>query len=184
MEKRFDPFNDRTSRDVRNALSTALVNELCGEDGPKLKDTASQWLSRAGDTIYRTYIHQCMATYRNVLTEVNVASITEPRLQAVVLWNARLFFEVHELLESAWHGTEGGERKALKGLIQAAGVFVHRGHGNHKAAEGLARRAMDNLKHPSPYLDFIEDLMPLIESLRQASAAPPRLTAARWAHGL
>ncbi len=181
MAKEFDPFNDRTSRDIRNALSSALVGELCGGDGPSIQDTASQWLANAGAAVYQSYIHQCMTTYHNVIQEVKAASVTEPRLQSVVLWNAKLFFEVHELLESVWHGTDGDERKALKGLIQAAGVFVHRGRGHQKAAQGLARRAITNLRHPSPYLDFIEDLAPLMESLGQPSAPPPKLAPGTWA---
>jgi len=180
MKKKFDPFSDRTSRDIRNALSTALVDELRSARGPKVKDAARQWLSSAGDAAYQTYIYQCLEAYGNVIQAVEAAGFTEPRLQAVLLWNAKLFFEVHELLESVWHGTEGDERKALKGLIQAAGVFVHRGRDNHKAAEGLARHAMDHLRHASPYLDFIEDLAPLIESLQQSSAPPPKLATGMW----
>ena len=180
MEKRFDPFNDRTSRDIRNALSTALVGELSGDGQARVQDVARQWLSKTGDTVYRIYIHQSLESYRNVIREVEAAGTTEPRLQAIFLWNANLFFEVHELLESVWHGTERQERKALKGLIQAAGVFVHRRRNHSKAAEGLARRAIDNLNNASPYLDFIEDLDPLIASLRAPSAPPPRLRPGIW----
>jgi predicted metal-dependent hydrolase len=82
---------------------------------------------------------------------------------------------VHELLETVWLSTAGNERKALRGLIQAAGVFVHRGRNHHKAAQGLARRAMKSLEAASPYLGFIEDLAPLIASLKDATAKPPIL---------
>ena len=180
MEKRFDPFSDRTSRDIRNALFSALVRGLCGDGQAPVRGVARQWLSKAGDTIYQAYIRQCLETYHDVIREVASAGITEPRLQAVYLWNAKLFFEVHELLESVWHGTQGKERKALKGLIQAAGVFVHRGWHHHKAADGLARRAIENLKNPSPHLDFISDLTPLMDSLRAPSAPPPELHPGIW----
>lgn len=183
MEKKFDPFNDRTSRDIRNALSTALVDELCGGQGQRVKDAAGKWLAKESDAAYQAYIHGCLETYSTVIREVEASGETEPRLQAVVLWNARLFFEVHELLESVWHGTKGRERNALKGLIQAAGVFVHRGRGNQKAADGLARRALGNLQHSSPYLDFIEDLAPLIECLQNPSAPPANLNPGVWAGG-
>ncbi|MEJ2155385.1 MAG: DUF309 domain-containing protein [Desulfobacteraceae bacterium] len=176
MEKRFDPFNDRTSRDIRNTLSSALVSELSGDGRLRVQDVARQWLLEAGDAAYQNYIRQCLVTYHSVLQAVQSAGLTERRIQAVVLWNAKLFFEVHELIETVWLGTHGDERKALKGLIQAAGVFVHRRRGHFKAANGLARRAMENLKHASPHLDFIEDLTPLLASLEDLSAPPPRLT--------
>ncbi len=180
MKKRFDPFNDRTSRDIRNALSTALVSELSGDGQIRVREVARQWLSKAVDTAYQDYIRQSLETYLNVIQEIKAAEITEPRLQSVFLWNSKLFFEVHEMLESVWHGTEKQERKALKGLIQAAGVFVHRGRNHSKAAEGLARRAIENLKNPSPHLDFIEDLSPLMASLMAPSSPPPRLHPGIW----
>jgi len=183
MEKIFDPFNDRLSRDIRNTLSTALVGELGGDGRLMLQDVARRWLSEAGDAAYQTYIHQSMAAYDRVLRQVHSAGVKDPCLQAVVLWNANLFFEVHELRESVWLGTAGRRRKALGGLIQSAGVFVHRGRNHHTAAQGLARRAMKNLEAASPYLGFIEDLAPLVASLKDPTAAPPRLTPVPTADG-
>lgn len=180
MGKIFDPFNDRTSRDIRNSLSSALVRALCGDDRQSVQDAARKWLTNAPDAAYRTYIHKCLETYGNVIQEVETTGTTEPRLQAVILWNAKLFFEVHELLETIWHGTDGDERRALKGLIQAAGVFVHRGRNHQKAADGLARRALGNLEQATSYLDFIEDLDTLVASLEQPFAPPPRLKPGAW----
>ena len=175
MGKIFDPFNDRTSRDIRNSLSSALVRALNSHDRSIVQEVARQWLADTRDIAYQSYIHQCQEIYSSVLKEVETAGTTDPRLQAVILWNAKLFFEVHELLETIWHGTKGDERRALKGLIQAAGVFVHRARNHHKAAEGLARRATTNLQHASIYLDFIEDLGPLVASLKRRFAPPPML---------
>jgi uncharacterized protein len=183
MEKIFDPFNDRLSRDIRNTLSTALVSALGGEGRLSLEDVARRWLSQAGDAAYQAYIHQSMADYDRVLRQVQSHGVKDPCLQAVVLWNAGLFFEVHELLESVWLGTEGKQRKALGGLIQAAGVFVHRGRNHHAAAQGLARRAMKNLEAASPCLGFIEDLAPLLASLKDPTAPPPKLTPCPTADG-
>jgi hypothetical protein len=183
MEKIFDPFNDRLSRDIRNTLSTALVGDLSGDGRLGLQDVARRWLVEARDAAYQTYIHQRMAAYDRVLRQVQSDGVKDPCLQAVVLWNAGLFFEVHELLESVWLGTAGKQRKALGGLIQAAGVFVHRGRSHHKAAQGLAQRALKNLAAASPCLGFIQDLAPLMASLQDPTAAPPRLTANPTADG-
>jgi predicted metal-dependent hydrolase len=92
-----------------------------------------------------------------------------------VLWNVGLFFELHELLETIWHGTQGIERTGLKGLIQAAGVYVHRQRENIDAASGLAQRARQNLLAGKDHLNFIANLAQLIECLADPSQPPPRL---------
>ena len=40
-------------------------------------------------------------------------------------WNQTHYYEAHEVLEQLWLKTQGAERDFLKGLIQAAGAFVH-----------------------------------------------------------
>lgn len=56
---------------------------------------------------------------------------------AGMLWDARLYFEVHELLEPAWSGAEGETREALQGLIQAAVGYQHLANGNLRGARAL-----------------------------------------------
>jgi hypothetical protein len=57
--------------------------------------------------------------------------------QAAVLFDARLFFEVHELLEPYWMRSEGSDREALQGLIQVAAGLHHLGNGNVSGARSL-----------------------------------------------
>lgn len=66
--------------------------------------------------------------------------------RAARLADGGLFFEVHELLESAWMRAEGRERVALQALIQVAVACHHVEHGNRPGAvslltEGLAKLA-------------------------------------------
>jgi len=65
---------------------------------------------------------------------------------AAALWNERLFFEVHEVLEAVWKTATGEARQALQGLIQIAVAYHHLVHGNRRGArtllaEGRARLA-------------------------------------------
>jgi predicted metal-dependent hydrolase len=53
------------------------------------------------------------------------------------LFDGRLYFEVHELLEPYWLHAAGGEREALQGLIQVAVGFHHLGNGNGAGARAL-----------------------------------------------
>jgi len=45
---------------------------------------------------------------------------------------------MHELLETIWHQSRDPERSALKGWIQAAGVYVHFQRGKKDVACSLA----------------------------------------------
>lgn len=74
------------------------------------------------------------------------AGLEEALDQAADLFDARLFFEVHELLEPYWMRAEGAGRGALQGLIQIAVGFQHLVNANVEGArmllaEGSARVA-------------------------------------------
>src|SRR5207249_1411417 len=56
---------------------------------------------------------------------------------AAALWNERLFFEVHEVLEAVWKTAAGAERQALQGVIQIAVAYHHLAHGNPRGARSL-----------------------------------------------
>ena len=40
-------------------------------------------------------------------------------------WNEQRYYEAHDVLEQLWLKTESGDADFFKGLIQAAGAFVH-----------------------------------------------------------
>jgi len=40
-------------------------------------------------------------------------------------WNEQRYYEAHDVLEQLWLGTSSPDADFLKGLIQAAGAFVH-----------------------------------------------------------
>jgi hypothetical protein len=65
--------------------------------------------------------------------------------RAVALWNERLFFEVHEVLEAQWLRATGPARQALQGLIQIGVAFHHHAHGNARGARTLMREGRSRL---------------------------------------
>ena len=170
----FDPFNDRKSRDIRNSLSKALVATLNGTDSGAIAATAADCMARVSDRIRRDYIDRRQAAFKRVIAEIEAQKLADPRQQAVVLWNAGLFFEVHELLETVWPGTSEPEHTTLKGLIQAAGVFVQHEAGRTAAARKLALRARKNLQHSIDALWFIANPEKLLAAL-DFSNRPPRI---------
>jgi hypothetical protein len=53
------------------------------------------------------------------------------------LFDAHLYFEVHELLEPSWTRAAGEEREVLQGLIQVAVGYQHLANGNVDGARAL-----------------------------------------------
>lgn len=56
---------------------------------------------------------------------------------AATLFDAHLYFEVHELLEPAWRDARDDDREALQGLIQVAVGYQHLANGNFAGARAL-----------------------------------------------
>jgi len=159
----FDPFNDRAARDLRNALSTGMVEALRqGTDAPF---TAA--LARAGELAsapgHREYINGRREIFSRVKDEIGPDA--GPWEIACALWNHGAFFEVHEVMEDAWRKSAGAEREMLQAMIRAAGVMVHRAAGREEAAAKMAAKAfavLDRLRDelplagPGPFLAWLE----------------------------
>jgi hypothetical protein len=70
---------------------------------------------------------------------------------AAALFEAGLYFEVHEVLEPLWMRADGAPKQALQGLIQVAVGFQHLANGNldgarallHEGAAKLLGRCLD-----------------------------------------
>jgi predicted metal-dependent hydrolase len=78
----------------------------------------------------------------------------DPRyLGGIVFFNARDFFEAHEVWESVWMESAGPEHRFYQGLIQAAVGLFHFGNGNLRGALKLYRTSRTYMEGlPSPYL--------------------------------
>jgi uncharacterized protein len=78
----------------------------------------------------------------------------DPRyLAGILFFNARDFFEAHEVWEGLWMESAGPERRFYQGLIQAAVGLFHFSGGNLRGARklyGTSRAYMEGLS--SPYL--------------------------------
>ncbi len=169
----FDPFRDRISRDIRNTLSEAFVEAWQGGPGG-FESHAAKLRQRHAQPAYRNYIDRRLANYRRAVEDRR--KLDDPDLveEMIVLWNRKLFFEVHELLECHWHEARGERREVLKTLIQAAAVYVHREAGRLAAAQKMGRRVSGRLDALRVHLDAIRNLDALREALADP-AEPPRL---------
>ena len=93
--------------------------------------------------------------------------------KGVLLFNHRLFFEVHEVLEAQWIQEVDPERRFLQGLIQIAVAFYHLGNHNLGGAISLLDDGLDKIRpHAPAYLglalsDFIVGLERCGEEVRR-----------------
>ena len=98
---------------------------------------------------------------------------------ATALWAARLFFEVHEVLEAEWRRAAGPTRQALQGVIQIAVAYHHWLHGNPRGARNLMREGRSRLATVAADALAPLDLAALCaatatwEQALSAGAAPP-----------
>ena len=68
------------------------------------------------------------------------------------LFNAREYFNAHEVWEDVWRAAPQEERRFLQGLIQIAVALHHHSRGNLDGARSLLDRAQRNLSHyPDSY---------------------------------
>jgi len=171
----FDPFNNRLARDIRNTLSQAFTEALMKFDKSEFQNAARKWLAGTIDGVYADYVKDRLERYRQAFEQIKANRINDPKIQAVVIWNHGLFFEVHDHLEHLWQQTAGDERLAFKGLIQAAGVYVHLELSRRQAAGRLAVKSADLIQKYADYLSFIGNLNLLTDKLHKLDSVPPLL---------
>jgi len=94
--------------------------------------------------------------------------------EGIDLFNAGHYFECHEAWEQVWNRTEGDEKLAIQGLIQAAVAILHLERGNYLGAESLyakARAKLDPLPDKFRQVAIAELRTSLDEFFRSARAA-------------
>lgn len=173
-EQVFQPFTDRLSRDIRNALSSSLVDALQSRSLDPVQATADSFLKSDPPEIYRDYILQRMRRYRRVIDNLGESTI-DPLYASFLLWDQQLFFEVHEVLEHEWLKAEGEEKLFLQAIIRAAGVYIKLGAGYGKPAARIAAKALVVLETNRERLAEYFPPEKLIEPLKELSQTPPRL---------
>lgn len=171
---RFEPFQDRLSRDIRNELSAALPLALAKNDLAPVRAVADRYLRHNLPAPYAAYIEARLAGYAKALATIARTDAKDALAKALVLWDLGLFFEVHEILEQAWHGAHGAEKEILQALIRAAGFYIKGEYGYFEAGAKMAGRAVASLeKNRQACTGFALDK--LLESLRNLDPIPPKL---------
>ena len=88
---KFDPFNDRLSRDIRNTLSEAFIDALSRMEPSAYRDEADIWRAKNPSEIYLEYIQNRLQSYDQVFRQIKANQLVDPLLQCLVIWNNGLF---------------------------------------------------------------------------------------------
>ncbi|MDH3392846.1 MAG: DUF309 domain-containing protein [Desulfobulbaceae bacterium] len=172
----FDPFNDRLARDIRNLLSETMVANLPTFDLEPVRQCATTFATRQHSAAHQKYIEDRLHRYQQVVAALHEKNEADPFRQALALWNAKLFFEVHEIMENLWKKSTGGQKTAYQAMFRAAGTYIHLEQGNHKAARSMADKAISGLLDHGDHLPLPIDITALTNALKQLDPDPPRLT--------
>jgi hypothetical protein len=172
---KFDPFNNRLSRDIRNTLSEAFMAALSRMEPSAYRDEADIWRAKNPSQIYLEYIQDRLQRFDRVFEQIKANHLDEPLLQSLVIWNNGLFFEFHDHLEGIWKQAAGDDREALKGLIKAAGVYVHHEFNHQQAVKSLSPKSYNLIRQYAHCLTFIKNLDVLLQKLRALDPDPPKL---------
>lgn len=104
------------------------------------EDTARGWLAadeaRWAPALAERARAACAALHDEPLRP-HGADLAQALAAAAVLFDAALYFEVHEVLEPHWLVARDEAREALQGLIQIAVAWQHLANGNVAGARSL-----------------------------------------------
>ena len=173
--RQFDPLNDRLSRDIRNQLSVTFAEGLAEKNLAAVERVADRYRANGLAPLYEAYIADRLARYQQALETIATHRVEDAFTRALVLWDLGLFFEVHEILEQAWHRAHGPEKAILQAMIRAAGMYIKFAMGQPEGARKMATRAAATLERYRQQIPAHLPLDRLLESLRTFDRQPPSL---------
>ncbi|MGH9324502.1 MAG: DUF309 domain-containing protein [Vicinamibacteria bacterium] len=94
-------------------------------------------------------------------------------VEASALFNRKLYFECHDLLEGAWSESRGEDRGFLQALIHVSVGLYHLAAGNHQGAKNLLERGIAALEPLAPEHAGL-DLAGLLPPVRRCLAKSER----------
>ncbi len=124
LPEKFNPFEDRLSRDIRNELSESVIEVLSSRSLEPARRAAEKYAVTELAPIYREYIEYRLKQYGNALAKLSSADDNILK-RAGLLWDLALYFEVHEILEPEWLKATGEKKLLLQALIRSAGVYIN-----------------------------------------------------------
>jgi len=130
----------------RNRLAETILSALSDPDARRTlqalsgEDSARAWLGEDDARWAAALAERARAACRALHDEplrAHRTDLGQALAAAAILFDAALYFEVHEVLEPHWATASGEVRDALQGLIQIAVGWQHLANGNLAGARSL-----------------------------------------------
>ena len=172
---RWADFVGRREREIRwcKAPGEAWGRRLVADSGLFRSDEAEAVAITPEYRKELSAICERAAVYWRFLNEAHRRSYSQDLSgvlqQAALLWQHRLFFEFHELLEEVWMGWRGPERRFLQGLIQLGVAFYHIQRNNYRGTMSMFRNGLVKVAPHAPRYSGVElkKFLERIEKCRQ-----------------
>jgi predicted metal-dependent hydrolase len=130
----------------RNRLAETILRALHDPDGRRelealgTEDGARGWLAGEEARWAGALAERARAAWRALKDRpllAHAGDLDRALEAAAALFDAGLYFEVHEVLEPHWAAADGDVRESLQGLIQVAVGWQHLANGNLAGARSL-----------------------------------------------
>ena len=169
---RFDPFENRLCRDIRNGLGHAFVLALRAKDIRPFKEAADQYPADTHPPPVRNYIRHRETCLTDLIENVHALQLKpeDEGLISLLLWNLELFYEFHEWMEIKWQAAPGREKKALQAMILCAITYEHLLYGREIPAQKAAAKA---LVLQNKYRDAVPEIFDADLLIRTLSGPDP-----------
>ncbi|WP_300458678.1 DUF309 domain-containing protein [Desulfobacula sp.] len=172
----FDPFENRTCRDIRNNLGHDFVKAIQTKDPGPFKKNIASYPSRQPNGPVATYIRHRTDCFETIFDQI-ISHGNQPDgdiIISILLWNLELFFEFHEWLETEWLSAHGAWKNALQALILSAIVYELLTYGRRLPAEKVAAKALLLFKQHKGIIPDLFDTNLLILKLTELDPVPPK----------
>jgi hypothetical protein len=176
--KRFNPFESRLCRTVRNTLGQNLLAAIPTREMKPVSQVAQKYAAADADEVIRSYVNKRVTSYRAFFSGLRSTGTQAGDTWTIarLLWDQRLFFECHEWLEKKWRRSEGAEKKMIQAVIWSAGAYAHLEYGRIDAAGKLAARAIVGLRRYREQVAALFDVDVLVNKLEALDPVPPKFS--------
>ena len=173
---KFDPFENRACRDVRNHLGHCMIQGITDKESVRFDYEAMTCLSNVTQDHIKVYITHRRQALKKVLDRMDVLKVDSRDYFAIamILWNLKLFFEFHEWLEQKWLTASGDNRKAMQALILSAVVYEQLTYGRRGPAKKTALKVILLLNQYDHLISDWLDTGLLMDSLEVLDPVPPK----------
>jgi hypothetical protein len=160
---------------VRDRVAAAIVAALDDDAAltalRALIDTGTWPVDEVALIVQRLEAGLRVATaYRDGVADRAAPALRRALVKSALLFDAGLFFEVHEVLEAEWLTLADPERAAVQGLIQIAVALHHLAHANPRGATSLFAAGRARLAPHRPTFVGV-DIASLLDGLPPWEAA-------------